>query len=203
MWSRRDPFHMPLDTLTKADAVLDYCSGQLSRAVSDAKHPWHWPAVVSAGPAARIVVLRAYDAAAHTLRFYTDARSAKVTQLTSTGGLCEVLFYHSKHRTQLRLTAIAEVQADQQLRRQLWDAQSPAARRNYATELAPGTPLAHPGDGLRSEDTNGDLENAFDNFVIYHLTVREADFLQLGQQGQRRCKWAERWEPASLTWVTP
>ena len=198
---------MPLPSFTEAADVVDYARGQLARAVVDAKHPWHWPALVSAPAHARIVVLRAFDASDPSVSFYTDARSAKVGQLAASGGQVELLCYHGRHRTQLRLGGRAVLLSDDDERRRLWSEQSPGQRRSYATERAPGTPLAGPGDGLPltlpSEPTPADLEAAFVNFAVYDVHVSRVDFLQLGQQGQRRCRWGASWRAEELTWVTP
>lgn len=193
---------MPLPTFQTRDDVMAYCRGQLTRAVPDANHPWHWPALATAPrPAARIIVLRAYEPVARLLRFYTDARSDKVAQLDASGGDCELLFYHGRHRTQLRVRGMASPLVDEPTRQRLWAAQSASARRNYATVSAPGTPEEQPSDGL-GEGTL-DLGGAYANFGVYDVLAYAADFLQLGHDGQRRCRWSGDWDAAQVRWVTP
>lgn len=198
---------MPLPTFDSPQEVIDYAGGQLARAVADPKHPWHWPALSTAGPAARIVVLRSFARSKAALRFYTDARSAKVAQLAGAGGACELLFYHPRHRTQLRIGGTATPVAAEAERRDLWARQSDQGRRSYATERAPGTPLESAGDGLppgfADSPTGEQLEAAFENFAVYDLDATGADFLQLGREGQRRCRWGRDWSAAEVRWVIP
>ena len=198
---------MPLPTFDRADETLDYAAQQLSRAVADPKHPWHWPVLATAGPAARVVVLRSFTRSTSRVVFYTDARSAKVGQLAGAGGACELLFYHYKHRTQLRISGVAAASTDDDERRRLWDRQSDQGRRSYATSAPPGTPLDGPGDGLppgfTQQPTEQQLARAFENFAVFTLDVRRADFLQLGREGQRRCRWGGDWSLEGFGWVTP
>ena len=198
---------MPLPTFQRAEEPLDYAARQLSRAVADPKHPWHWPVLATAGPAAQVVVLRGFDRAAPAVTFYTDARSAKVGQLDSTGGACELLFYHPRHRIQLRVSGAAAAVAQERERRRRWERQSDQGRRSYATVEPPGTPLERPGDGLPSgfapEPSDEQLARAFANFAVYEVAINRADLLQLGREGQRRCRWEGDWSVGSSGWVTP
>ena len=193
--------------MTRAEDVLDYCRGNLARGVADAKHDWHWPTLVTA-TAGRVVVLRKFSAEAGSVRFYTDVRSTKVAELAASGGACAAVFYHGRHRTQLRLSGTASALRDDRARRELFDAQHPRSLRSYATAQAPGTPLPAGGDGLTDTwradaPTPEELEAAFAHFAVYDVAIERADFLQLGAEGQRRAQW--RWGAAaeSFTWVTP
>ena len=79
----------------------------------------------------------------------------------------------------------------------------------FADRLASGARVLDLGCGdglpltLPPEPTAADLEAAFVNFAVYDVHVSRVDFLQLGQQGQRRCRWGASWRAEELTWVTP
>ena len=199
---------MPPPPLHDRGDVLAYCVGELTRAVADPEHPWHWPALATTRPGVRVVVLRGFHRRDRpTVRFFTDLRSAKTEELSAAGGACELLFYHGRHRTQLRLSGTAVPLDDVASRRALWEAQSPRARRHYATDLAPGTilPEADHGrpPGLAESGGERHLEGAFPHFGVYDVAVARVDFLLLGHDGQLRCRWGGVWEEGELAWVTP
>ena len=194
------PKYAPLDS---RQAVLAYVHEQLSAAVDDPAHGWHWPAM-STGHESRVVVLRAYRAVAGELLWYTDRRSDKVQQL-ATDPTCGLLFYHAAHRTQLRLQASVREVRDETVRRARWDGVGQSARANYATAAAPGAPqpaaTTDLPDGFPALDEAA-VARAYGNFAIYACTYGRADFLQLLDVGAYRARWSgcDGW---GFTFVTP
>ena len=194
---------MPLPTFTTLPEVHDYIAGNLRRAVKDGKHAWHWP-VLSTASECRVVVLRGVSIEPARWRFYTDARSEKMTYIDA-GARVGACFYHPRHRTQLRLHGDPKVVTSEEERRKLWSEQSARSKRSYATRHAPGTLLETAGTGLsdRWEDGQPSVEEdeaAFAHFVVVDVLVDGIDFLQLGEHGQRRARGGRLEE---LRWVVP
>lgn len=191
------PKHPALDTET---AVRDYVRAQLRAAVPDPGHGWHWPALTT-GQESRVIVLRDVSDDGATLTWYTDRRSAKAADLQRSP-VTSLLFYHGKHRTQLRLRGRSRELSDAGERERRWASVGKAARVNYATVEAPGTLLPHASRGLPatwSSPTSEQTQRAFSNFAVYRTRVRAADFLQLLDVGAFR----SQWDAGGFSFVTP
>ena len=82
---------------------------ELGRATQDRHHAWRTPVLATTGedglPHARTVVLREADANTAHLRFYTDGRSAKVSQLSYRPDAL-LVFWSKRLNWQLRVREI-------------------------------------------------------------------------------------------------
>ena len=195
---------MPLPQIDQPLAAVDYAEAQLLRATVDAKHPWHWPVLVTAG-AGRVVVLRHYSSATTSLRFFTDRRSAKVSELADAAGRCSFTFYHPRHRTQLRVAGSATELVDLALRDEFWRKQHVKAQRSYASREAPGTSIPDPSQAyskawMEGRPSDRELAAAFANFTVFEVAISTYDLLQLSPDGQRRVGWTAHGTPQ---WLTP
>ncbi len=175
------PFAVPDDL----SAVMADCRARLTRGVNDRRSPFHTPVVATAGQALRqrVMVLRAFDAAAFTLRFHTDLRSAKVAQLSAQPNI-SVLGYDAGAKVQISLTGRAELLTLETLEN-LWRISSPSARRTYQVVEAPGTPMDHP-PAAPSVDADVQSDNGKNNFTAFHVHVQMVEWLELSAAGNRR-----------------
>lgn len=174
-------------------AAFDGAWQLLVRGAGDRHSPVHTPVVASVAadgtPAARVMVLRAADRAAATLRFHTDARSPKVSALAD--GAVQVLAYHPGAAIQLRLSGTARI--DPALADTAWAQATPFARRCYLAVAAPGSPLPAPGSGLPPavegrKPSEAELTAARPNFAVLVITLTAIDWLHLAQTGHRRAR---------------
>ncbi len=170
---------------------------ELSRATQDRHHAWRTPVLASAcaeGLAnARTVVLRAADATLGHLQIYTDARSAKFTEIVGQSNALFV-FWSPRLSWQLRVRVdIATLSTGPQVA-SLWErVKQSAAASDYLSPSAPGTPLV--SDASLSSETP--LGNG--HFAVLNAQVIEMDWLELASTGHRRAKiTADTWE-----WLTP
>ncbi len=196
----------PLDAAL--DAALDTAWRLLVRGAADRRGPMHTPVVATASagvPDSRVMVLRAAERATATLRFHTDARSPKCTDLD--GGPVSILAYHPGEAIQLRLAGTARLLTDAPEVDAIWAAATPFARRCYLVEAAPGTALPSPGSGLPAaaegrQPTPEELIGARPNFAIVRVQVSTIDWLHLAQSGHRRAVFdaADGWRGG---WVVP
>jgi pyridoxamine 5'-phosphate oxidase len=179
------------------DDILAGAWRLLGRGSADRRSPVHTPVVASVGgdglPQTRVMVLRAADRAAATLRFHTDARSPKCAALDD--GPVSVLAYHPGEQVQLRVSGTAKVVRDGEMVDQVWAQATPFARRCYMVEAAPGSGLAAPGSGLPAEvegrkPTLEELVPARANFALVLVRVTGIDWLHLAQTGHRRARFA-------------
>lgn len=164
--------------------------GWLEAALVDRRDPFRTPAVVTVGldgiPQARTVVLRAVDAAAWTLDFYTDVRSAKHDELANAPAAAW-LFYDAARSLQIRATGIASVHVGDSVADAAWASSALASRAAYVSKTSPGSVIGAPAPSVFLQD-DAQAESGRTNFCAVRCTVREFDVLQLHSQGHRRAK---------------
>ena len=155
----------------------------LDRGVADTPAPARHLALAtvgSGGAEIRTVVLRAVDRDAATLDVHTDVETPKVAQLRA-DPRASLMFWDRAENLQVRLrtrvTVIVGPEAEA-----TWHAVPEAARENYGSEPAPGTPIDRP-DGFRAGVTQ-------DRFAILRADVLEIDVVHLGRTPHRRALFA-------------
>ncbi len=194
---------------TPLSDALDTCWRLLTRGAADRRSPVHTPVVASVtaagAPDARVMVLRAADRGAATLRFHTDARSPKCRDLD--GRAVAILGYHPGEAVQLRVSGTARVVTDGDDIERIWATSTPFARRCYLVESAPGNPLTGPASGLPAwvegrKPEVAELVPARPNFALVMVDVAGIDFLHLAQAGHRRAVFRAR-DGWAGTWVVP
>ena len=174
---------------------------ELTRAPHDRHHDWRTPILATqgidqSGPQARTVVLRHADAPLWTLRVYTDARSAKCSELVAQP-LAQLTFWSKRLHWQLSVSALATVDFEGEQVDAAWAhvRQSPA-RADYLSALPPGhiqtsrEPVAEGAkDALHGH-----------HLAILSFKVSSMDWLALGQDGHRRARLTS---DGVLAWLVP
>lgn len=153
----------------------------LVRATVDKKHPWRvvgFSTAGSQGPQVRSVILRGVDTATHSLMFYTDRRSQKMTDIACDPRVA-LLFWNPRSNAQLRVCGIAAVETSELIVNSLWERVPEYARKDYATLSAPGTVLS-------GDESACDLETARRNFTLLKVQVHTMELLQLNRDGHLR-----------------
>lgn len=168
----------------------------LTRACHDRHHAWRTPVLATTTPDgepnARIVVLRAANAAQHTLTAFTDHRSAKAAELAAQPKAMFV-FWSARLKWQLRVRTLVSVQTTGPEVDAVWQRVQPsAAAGDYLTPAAPGTPLAQ-------VDASAAHMAAQHHLAILTAQVLEIDWLEIGASGHRRA----RLSPDTREWLTP
>lgn len=169
------------------DVVLRHVWDTLELAVRDRTHPMHTPvlATVRDGRAeARVVVLRAQDAAAGRLRVHTDSRSWKVSDIEAAPSVT-VLGFDATAKLQIRIRGDARVHTDDSLAQDAWDRSRPFSLHCYHQVEAPGIPVAEPPRAVRPEQGR-ERERGRDNFAVIVIEAREIEWLYLDAAGHRR-----------------
>jgi hypothetical protein len=192
------------------DDVLQASWQLLVRGGADRRSPLHTPVVASTdangAPEARVMVLRKAEPGTATLRFHTDARSPKCTQLD--GRAVAVLGYHPQEAVQLRLKGRARVLTSDPLADEAWARSTAFARRCYMALEAPGTVMTGPGSGLPPEvegvrPSEAQLAPARANFALLLVDVAEIDWLHLAHSGHRRARFVRAGSDWTGAWVAP
>ncbi|NNK46220.1 MAG: flavin-binding protein, partial [Altererythrobacter sp.] len=88
------------------------------------------PVVATADADARVMVLRAFDSEAWTLRFHTDLRSPKCGVIGDAAPV-GVLFYDKPEKVQIRVRGVGRIEHNTPLADQAWSESTNFAKRCY------------------------------------------------------------------------
>lgn len=200
---------VPPDTL---DAIEAQAWAMLVAGTRSHRAPFHSGMVATTGadgPALRTVILRGADAETHRLRFHTDTRSPKFSELKTDARLAWA-FYDEPSRLQLRLRGEAILHSDDAVADAQWLATPLNSRRIYHAVVAPGSISEDATSGLPPELGDGRWtldysERARPNFAVVETCVTELEALFLHHAGHRRARF--RYGPDGLRiaahWLIP
>lgn len=160
-------------------------------------------------PTQRVMVLRSVDTEKRVIRFNSDRRAAKVSQIEA-GSYVSVLGYHPEAKVQLRMFGVGKIHTEGPQFDSAWDRASPYGKRCYLANPGPGQIVAEPSSGLAPElegikPTEQQLEPAKQNFAVLQVEINQLEWLYLAHTGHRRaifswCEEKERWDGK---WLIP
>lgn len=191
------------DTL---DEIRTDCANRLIRAARDRKSPMHTPVIVTADVDARVMVLRAFDSATHTLRLHTDTRAPKAAAIAADPHIAAV-FYDKGAKIQIRVRGRARIEASGPVADAAWAASTNFARRCYLGE-GPGAVSDEPTSGLPPEfegvePDDAQLVPARENFAVLLIEIDTLDWLYLAHTGHIRAQFARADGAWEGRWVAP
>ena len=175
--------------------------------VTNRHSPAHMPAVgtvdETGGPQLRIMVLRDVSRESRTLRFHTDARSAKADQLREKNAT-SVLIYDHAAKVQIRLSGTSRLVLEGDIAEAAWNSSTPFARRCYMAAAAPGTISDQPSSGLPDwiegkQPDEAQLADYRPNFATMIVDVTTIEWLYLANVGHRRARWV--FDAAQDSWA--
>ena len=184
----------------------------LEEAIGDPTSPVRTPVLISISTGClaqgRTVVLRGFNRQQRQLTIYTDVRSAKVTQLRAQPA-CTLVAYQPNPMMQLRLSANAMVNHNNEITHEAWAVMPGPNRCNYLTDPYPGSISGQATDGrpvinAESVPTNNENEIAYSHFSVIVFTINELEWLYLPQRGHRRAQFI--WDEANSLqsdWLIP
>ena len=198
----------PTDNL---DDVLADIWMRLVRGGADRKSAFHTPVVASvcaAGlPRQRVMVLRKCDEASATMRFHTDIRSDKVSEIGEAPTV-SVLGYDAGANIQIRVAGTAVIESEGARADAAWASSNASSRRCYLAQPGPGSGSEIPTSGLpaaletRVPDI-AETEAGRANFAVMIVTLATLEWLYLAHDGHRRARFECRdgvWHGA---WLIP
>lgn len=153
----------------------------------------------------RTVVLRKAIPSERELRFHTDIRSKKWTELSQNNSI-SALFYDASARIQLRLKGKALLRFDDEITSEAWEKTSLSSRKCYLTEFSPSSFTMAPTSGLSEQFeqenfTMKESEAGQKNFGIVSIRVESIDWLWLNHAGHRRAFFDYKRD--SFQWMIP
>jgi hypothetical protein len=138
---------------------------------------------------------------------HTDARSAKVQEITNSSNI-SWLFYHPKKKIQLRISGHATLHAHDRCADRQWAETGITSRLNYCTSQPPGTSIDKPSSGLPDFwldkiPTFLETEMGRKHFMVVAMHAYSIDWLMLKITGNRRARF--EWDEGKLraSWLVP
>ncbi|MFN9497128.1 MAG: pyridoxamine 5'-phosphate oxidase family protein [Sphingomonadales bacterium] len=188
------------------DDIRTDCANRLIRAAHDRKNPMHTPAIVTADVDARVMVLRAFDAARWILRLHTDTRAPKARAIAADPRMA-VLLYDKGAKIQIRLRGTGRIEAHGPVADAAWAASTNFARRCYLGE-GPGAVSDTPTSGLPlefegAEPDDAQLIPARENFAVLLIEIAAFDWLYLAHTGHQRAQFVRAGDGWTGSWVAP
>lgn len=198
------PYHRP-DFVDDLDATLRHAWACLARGVKDRRSPFHTPTIATLGldgrPRMRTVVLRAVDVEARQLRFHTDQRGLKSAEIRNDPRVA-LHVYDQRGKLQLRAEGIAHLHEGDDQAASAWEESRLMSRACYATQPAPGTPVAAPGAFQLPQDEAAIAQGEV-NFSAVAISVTEIETLYLDHAGHRRARFHLGDGAAGAQWLVP
>ncbi len=181
-------------------------SERLSEAARDRKSAMHVPTVITSDVDARVMVLRAFDGDAWTLRFHTDTRAPKVAVIENDPRM-GVLLYDKAAKVQLRLRGIGTILREDPVTDAAWESSDNFARRCYLGQgpgaLSDNATTGLPPEFEGPEPSDEDLIPARPNFAVLRIEVTSVDWLYLAYTGHMRAQFERAGGDWVSRWVSP
>lgn len=192
---------MIINTDLSPNKVIDNLKIVFQKAAVNTRHELRFFSVATYDrenqtPQSRMVVLRKF-LPNWTMRFYTDFRSGKVTQIQK-HPFVSFLFWNPKERYQVRVRATATIHYQNKISEKEWVHVDKEARKAYKNALAPGTPISGPDEGQN-------LKNDNHYFSVVDAEPILINILQLNRRDHLTMKFVrdsneEKWKG---TWIAP
>lgn len=200
--SAPDTLADPFDDLP---ATLEEAWAAVARGVHDRRSPFHTPALASTGldgqPRLRVVVLRAFDQEARTLRVHTDRRSDKVAEIAREPRVA-VLGYDAATKLQVRLEGRASLHLDDRVADAAWEGSRPMSRACYGTIPPSGSPIPA-GAAFRLPADEAGRAAGRAHFAAVLIRVERLESLYLDHGGHRRARFVWEGDDLTATWLVP
>lgn len=192
------------------DHCLDFAFQMLGKGVSQYRHAFHFPALITGGnhPAeARKVILRAFSKTGRFLICHSDSRSAKIKRIQENSQV-SWLFYDAKTSFQLRISGPATLHTQDLLADEQWKTVRITSRMNYLTALPPGHPIDAPSSGLTGAFSEKVLKSldpdaGRENFAVIQGRMEQMDWLVLGATGHLRARFSWSQNNSEASWLVP
>jgi pyridoxamine 5'-phosphate oxidase len=178
----------------------------LARGVADRRSPFHHPTVATIGqdgaPQLRTVILRSCDVSARTLRFHTDARSAKVGEIARDASV-SLHFYDPSAKIQLRISGRATLHRDDVVADAAWENARVFSRLVYGITPGPGASINAGADFTLPDDSEHGTAPGRANFTAVTVHAARLEWLYLAAAGHRRAHFAWDGDALRAGWLAP
>ena len=190
---------MLISELDKLDEIWKIVQLELKKGPSVKRHPFRFVVLSTEHHGevnSRWVVFRKYTNDSKLL-IYTDARSKKCAELKENPN-ASLLFYHDRHKLQIRVHAKASIHQQDELNAKYWPGVKGSKPGDYLSKLSPGERISDRAMGFEKER---ELDDRY--FAILEFDLHKIDVLQLNGDRHIRAEFKKTDEEWESTFLVP
>tara|TARA_B100000029_G_scaffold1395_1_gene1670 strand:+ start:700 stop:1305 length:606 start_codon:yes stop_codon:yes gene_type:complete len=152
-------------------------------------------------PNTRNVVIRDFSEENLNIRFHTDKRSTKISDIKNNNKI-SLLGYERKDKLQIRFDAEATIIDSDEFLLDIWKGMYPMSRECYRVIESPGSKIKSLEDIKFEEEGNQGL-NGFENFVAVSCDIQTIEILYLHHAGHLRASYTNNNGKLNGEWIVP
>ncbi len=186
------------------DTMLEKAFLTISNGVDDAKSYFHTPTVCTfegQDISARTVVLRDFNEQERVLRFHTDQRSPKISQIKENNS-ATVHAYDQEEKIQIRLKGSIEVHHQDSITEKAWENTREMSKECYSVKDSPSKKIDNPIE-FDIDKNQIDREMGYENFAVNLFTFQCLEILYLKRAGHRRAIFEWHNNEIKKNWLIP
>ncbi|MBJ65375.1 MAG: hypothetical protein CML97_02605 [Rhodobiaceae bacterium] len=187
------------------DLALNYALTKIRTAIKGRDDDLHILNLVTIDkkniPNTRNIVIRDFSEKKLTIRFHTDKRSSKISDIQNNNKI-SLLGYERKDRLQIRFDAEATIIDSDEFLLDIWKSMYPMSRECYRVIESPGSKIKSLEDIKFEEDDDQGL-NGFENFVAVSCDIQSIEVLYLHHAGHLRASYINNNGKLNGEWIVP
>jgi len=152
-------------------------------------------------PNTRNIVIRDFSEKKLTIRFHTDKRSSKISDIQNNNKI-SLLGYERKDRLQIRFDAEATIIDSDEFLLDIWKSMYPMSRECYRVIESPGSKIKSLED-IKFEEEDDQGLNGFENFVAVSCDIQSIEVLYLHHAGHLRASYINNNGKLNGEWIVP
>ena len=187
------------------DLALNYALTKIRTAIKGRDDDLHILNLVTIDkkniPNTRNVVIRDFSEENLTIRFHTDKRSSKISDIQNNNKI-SLLGYERKDRLQIRFDAEATIIDSDEFLLDIWKSMYPMSRECYRVIESPGSKIKSLED-IKFEEEDDQGLNGFENFVAVSCDIQSIEVLYLHHAGHLRAIYTNNNGKLNGEWIVP
>ena len=187
------------------DLALNYALTKIRTAIKGRDDDLHILNLVTIDkkniPNTRNIVIRDFSEKKLTIRFHTDKRSSKISDIQNNNKI-SLLGYERKDRLQIRFDAEATIIDSDEFLLDIWKSMYPMSRECYRVIESPGSKIKSLED-IKFEDDDDQGLNGFENFVAVSCDIQSIEVLYLHHAGHLRASYINNNGKLNGEWIVP
>lgn len=187
------------------DLALNYALTKIRTAIKGRDDDLHILNLVTIDkkniPNTRNIVIRDFSEKKLTIRFHTDKRSSKISDIQNNNKI-SLLGYERKDRLQIRFDAEATIIDSDEFLLDIWKSMYPMSRECYRVIESPGSKIKSLED-IKFEEEDDQGLNGFENFVAVSCDIQSIEVLYLHHAGHLRANYTNNNGKLNGEWIVP
>mgnify|MGYP003321959495 FL=1 len=187
------------------DLALNYALTKIRTAIKGRDDDLHILNLVTIDkkniPNTRNIVIRDFSEKKLTIRFHTDKRSSKISDIQNNNKI-SLLGYERKDKLQIRFDAEATIIDSDEFLLDIWKSMYPMSRECYRVIESPGSKIKSLED-IKFEEEDDQGLNGFENFVAVSCDIQSIEVLYLHHAGHLRASYINNNGKLNGEWIVP